>query len=99
MPILKNLSLENGPVKLNCIWSNILTRNETHTMILVCAADDFRKYQNIRKIGFSIKNHKKICHKQNVKCLVFINSAGQVCYHKYLNLIKLHSKLLFSSKS
>ena len=43
-PVLKILSMENGLIKLNCVWSNMFTLNKTHTMILVYAADDFRKY-------------------------------------------------------
>ena len=57
-----------------CCFVNILTNNKTHTMILVCAADDFRKFWKIRKIIKFLKIHKKICHKQNVKCLVFFSS-------------------------
>ena len=37
-------------IKLHSVLSNILTKNKTHTMILVCAADDFRKFLKIRKI-------------------------------------------------
>ena len=40
-------------------------------MILVCAADDFRKFWKIQKIIIFLKIHKKICHKENVKFLVF----------------------------
>ena len=56
-------------------------------MILVCAADDF---QNFGKFGKSstFKNSYKICHKQNVKCLVVFKSTRQVCNHMYLNSIK-----------
>ena len=38
-------------------------------MILVCAADVFRKLRKIRKI-VNFQKLIKICHKQNVKCLV-----------------------------
>ena len=44
------MSLENGLIKLHGVLSNILTLNKTHTMIFVCAADDFRKFQKIWKI-------------------------------------------------
>ena len=47
-------------------------------MILVCTAEDFRKFRKIQKIINLKKNHKKICHKQNVKCLMFfqVDKAG-----------------------
>ena len=68
-------------------------------MILVCAADDFRKnFENLENYHF-LKNSLKICHKQNVKCLVFFKSTRQVYNHLYLNLKKMHSKRLFFSKS
>ena len=46
------ISLENGLIKLYCVWSNIITRNNTHIMFSVCAADDFRKYWKMRKMSF-----------------------------------------------
>ena len=39
-------------------------------MILVCAGDDFHKFRKIRKT-INFKKIKKICHKQNVKFLMF----------------------------
>ena len=42
---LKKIALENVLINLYCVWSNMVTLNKTHTMILVCAADDFRKYR------------------------------------------------------
>ena len=47
---LVKISLENGLIMLNGVLSNILTCNKTHTMILVCATDDFRKFLKIQKI-------------------------------------------------
>ena len=40
-PVLEKISLENGLIKLYCVWSNMVTLNKTNAMILVCAADDF----------------------------------------------------------
>ena len=55
--IEKKTSLENGLIKLHCVWPNMFTLNKTHTMILVCAADDFRKYQENAEIEiFFIKS-------------------------------------------
>ena len=50
-------------------------------MILVCAADDVRNFRKIWKIVVVFLNSKKICHKQNVKCLVLFKSTRQVCNH------------------
>ena len=67
-------------------------------MILVCAADDFQKnLENLENNQF-LKIHKKICHKQNVKCLVFFKSTRQVCNHLYLNSIKAALKTLIFFK-
>ena len=46
-------------------------------MILVCAAVDFHFFGKFRKLSI-FKNSLKICHKQNVKCLVFfqVDLAG-----------------------
>ena len=44
------MSLENGLIKLHGVLSNILMQNKTHTMILVCAADNFQKFRKIQKI-------------------------------------------------
>ena len=46
------ISSENGLIKLYCVWSNIITRNKTHIMFSVCAADDFRKNRKMRKMIF-----------------------------------------------
>ena len=50
-------------------WSNMVTLNKTHTMILVYAADNFRKYRKMQKLRF-LKNHKKsvISQKSSVWC-------------------------------
>ena len=37
----------------------MVTLNKTHKMILVCAADDFRKYRKNAEIEILKKNHKK----------------------------------------
>ena len=57
--------------------------------------------ENFGKCGkLSIfKIHKKICHKQNVKCLVFFQSTRQVFNHLYLNLIKGALKTLIFFKN
>ena len=47
---LVKISLENGLIKLHGVLSNILTKNKTYTTILVCAADDLRKFRKIRKV-------------------------------------------------
>ena len=52
---LEKISLENGLIKLHCAWSNMFTLNKTHTMILVCAADDFRKYWKNAEIEIFLK--------------------------------------------
>ena len=90
---LEKLSLKSGQIKLYCVWSNIVSLNEIHTMILVCAADDFRKYGKMQKLRFK-KNHIKICHKQKIKCLVFFKSARQVCNYLNFNSIKTALKRL-----
>ena len=36
--------LQNVLINLYFVLSNLVRLNKTHTMILVCAADDFRKY-------------------------------------------------------
>ena len=46
----KNM-VRDGADQLYCVWSNTVTLNKTYTMILVCAADDFRKYK-IQKLRF-----------------------------------------------
>ena len=38
----KEISLENGLIKVYCVWSNMVTVNKTHATILVCAAGVFR---------------------------------------------------------
>ena len=38
---LEKISLENGLIKLYCVWSNMVTLNKTHATILVCAGDVF----------------------------------------------------------
>ena len=58
-PVLKKISLENGLIKLYCVLSNMVTLNETHTMILVFAADDFRTYPKMQKLRFLKINHQK----------------------------------------
>ena len=57
--------------------------------------------KNFGKFGkLSIfKNSKKICHKRNVKCLVFFKSTRQVCNRLYLNLIKTALKTLIFFKN
>ena len=50
--VLKNISLENGLIKLYCVWFYMVTLNKTHATILVCAVDDFRKYQKMQKLRF-----------------------------------------------
>ena len=57
-------------------------------MILVCAADDFRKNQKKSENYQFLKKHKKICHKQKVKFLVFFKSTRRVCIQLYLYLDK-----------
>ena len=66
-------------------------------MILVYAADNFRKFWKIQKIIIIYKSIK-ICHKQNVKCLVFFKWPRQVCNHLYLNAIKTTLKTLIFFK-
>ena len=67
-------------------------------MILVCAADDFRKFWKLWKLSIFQSIHKKIGRKQNVKCLVFFKSTRQVCNHLYLNLMKAALKTLIFFK-
>ena len=45
---LEKISLESGFIKLYCVWSSMVTLNKTLAMILVCAADDFRRYQKMQ---------------------------------------------------
>ena len=56
---------------------------KTHTMILVCAADDFQKYL---KMSFK-KNHKK-CHQQKIQAFGVFKSARQVCNLLYFTSTK-----------
>ena len=98
---LKKILLENGLIKLYCLWSNMFTWNKTQTMLLVRTADYLRKYWKMWKMSFlKHKFIKKICHKQKFKCFgfFFFKSSRQVCNRLYFNSIKLHSKRLFSSK-
>ena len=46
--------------------------------------------ENFGKFGrlSILKKIIKICHKQNVKCLVFFKAIRQVCNHLYMILIK-----------
>ena len=68
-----------------------------HTMILVCSADDFRKYLKFRKYVFFLKNHKKYVISKMSS--VFFRSARQVHNHMYFNLIKFALKwLIFFNK-
>ena len=46
-------------------------------MVLLCAADDFRNFRKNKKNHQFLKIHKKNCHEQNVKCLVFFKSIRQ----------------------
>ena len=48
--LVKEIPLENGPIKLHGVLSNILTLNKIYTIILVIAADDFQKFWKIQKI-------------------------------------------------
>ena len=50
LPVCDNV--ENRFIKLYCVWSNMVTLNKAHATILVCAADDFRKYQKMQKLRF-----------------------------------------------
>ena len=58
--------------------SNILTYNKTHTMILVCADDDFRKFSENSENYQFLKIHKKSVINQmtNVWC-VFSSRLGK----------------------
>ena len=49
--IIKKISLENGLTKLHGVLSNTLTSNKTHTIILVCAADDFWNFAKVGKLS------------------------------------------------
>ena len=53
---------------LHDFLSNILSSNKTHTMILACAADDFRKFRKIRKTIIFLKFIKNL---SQAKCQVF----------------------------
>ena len=67
-------------------------------MILVCAADDFRNFGKFGKLSV-FKKIIKICHKQNVKCLMIFKSTRQVCNHLYLDLLKTALKTLIFFKN
>ena len=74
----------------------MFTRNKTHTMILVCAADDFRKHQKMWKMIFLfLKKPLKyvISKNSSIWCFLF-KSARWVCYHLDINLIKTAIKML-----
>ena len=47
---LEKILLGNGLIKMYCIWSYMVTLNKTRATVLVCAADDFRKYQKMQKL-------------------------------------------------
>ena len=65
-------------------------------MVLVCAADVFRKF---RKIYQFLKIHKKsVISKCQVFCVCFFKSTRPVCNHKYLNSIKTALKTLIFFK-
>ena len=49
---LEMIIVKNGLIKLYYVWSNIVTLNKTHAASLVCAADDFQKYQKMHKLRF-----------------------------------------------
>ena len=64
-------------------------------MISVCAAGDFRKYRESAEFDFLKKTkHKKICHKQKLKCLMFFKSARRICNHLNFKSIKTALKTL-----
>ena len=65
----------------------MFTLNKTHKMILVCAADDFRK------ISFFKKYHSKSVQGKN-SSVVFFKLARCVCNHLFFNLIKTALKPL-----
>ena len=81
------MSLENGLIKLYRVWSSMVTLNKTHVAILVCAADDFRKYQKMQTLRFR-KNHKKS-----------VKVARRVCSHLNFNSIKTAFKSLIFFKN
>ena len=58
-PVLKKIIVKNRLTKLYCVWSNMVTVNETHATFLVCAADDFQKKSENAEIEILFtKNHK-----------------------------------------
>ena len=77
----------------------MVTLNESHTMILVCAADDFRKYRKIEKLRFVLINHKKSVISKKIKCLVFFKIAGRVCNHLNFNSVETALKTINFLKS
>ena len=50
------------------------------------------------KLSIFKKIHKKICHKQNAKCLVFFKSTRLLSNHMYLNSNKTALKTLIFFK-
>ena len=68
-------------------------------MILVCAADDFRKFRkNLENYQF-LKIHKKSVISKMLNVWCFFKSTGQVCNHLYLNSIKTALKTLIFLKN
>ena len=72
--------------------------NKTHTMILVCAADDFRKFRKIWKIINFLKIHKKSVISKMPSVWCFFKLTRQVCNHLYLNSMKTALKTLIFIK-
>ena len=53
----------------------------------------------IAHLGAFGSGELKICHMQNVKCLMFFKSTRLVCNHLYLNSIKTALKTLIFFKN
>ena len=67
-------------------------------MILVCVADDFRKFRKIRKFfNFQKITKKSVISKMSSVWCCF-KSTRQVCNHLYLDLIKPALKTLIFFK-
>ena len=58
----------------------MVTFSKTHTKILVCAADDFRKYRKKQKLVFFFKNSYKNLPKAKNQVFGVLKSARLVCF-------------------
>ena len=68
-------------------------------MILVCAADDFRKISENSENNQFLKSDEKSVISKMSSGWCFFKSTRQVCNHLYLNLIKTALKTLVFFKN